>query len=149
MEIFSNVAAELIKAEDSLNTVFSAEIGYREEATQKLVLLHFDGEKFVKSSAQDRLKFLGVKDTSSTPAICMDLGIYLYPIKGHCHEEQFVAEHGESCLAQYFIAYNLDSVLASVLEKAIDQVNAAPLLFDTADQGYTSIYEELLRKEFI
>lgn len=145
MTNFEAIAKAVCETEDALKETFDVEIAYRETNTQKLVLLHFDGEKFVKSSGDDRLRYLGVQDQSSVSAICEGLGIYMYPVKGHCHEEQILAQNKPDAIGKYFVATDVGGVLDSVM----DNVEASVVLYDSSETGYEAVYSELLQKEYI
>lgn len=77
--------------------------------------------------------------------LCMEFGIYLYPVKGHCHEEDFLKEYGQTCLDKYFVAYDA----LDYLEEIMQQVDSSIQLYATAEQGYLAVYGELLKKGLI
>lgn len=76
---------------------------------------------------------------------CMELGVYLYPVKGHCHEKDFLKEYGQTCLDKYFVAYDA----LDYLEEMMQQVDSSFQLYNTAEQGYLAVYEEMLKKGLI
>lgn len=142
-------AAELF--EFANEDILSVEVAFRRKSDNVFVMAHYDGEKFVKSNQEDRFRYQKINPQATPERICLDLGIALYPVAGHCHEAEMVADEGEEIRDKWFVTFEVGSVSDRCLNNDPDAKHLTSAFVSGADvpSWYRKLYQYMLSKEYI